>query len=445
MRIHALSVGILGSLSIVSGTLDTRTPRTPHKELPRRCDCYTVSGPDPGYFQHYKLWDFRTVDLKKHAHLNLSEPVVDGDGEWDEWEDFDESDDELESIVFPETNDTSQPDPTSLVLFKTSFERDWSSQAWERPGTPKAPVLMVNSKNNVFLTRDYERDDPHATYLVLRTTRHDGYTSTAEIETRLRNIYRCSLRVRLRFLPADFVMAQPPPQPRAWPPERPAHALLNNRTVDVNPTKPPHEGLPPPGACAGIFTYHDRQTESDIEILTRDPPHTVHYANQPDYDFEADREIPGASTIAQIPVPWNTWATHRLDWLSSISRWFVNGQIQDARTYRVPDKHSMVVLNLWSDGGLWTGDMKLGDSIYMGIEYIELIYNRSSDPPNPLYANPQNSMPNLNLMDINRDQPTEPSHFICKPGRQGRECRKQKFLNKPRAEFCYNPCNVDGL
>jgi hypothetical protein len=39
----------------------------------------------------------------------------------------------------------------------------------------------------------------------------------------------------------------------------------------------------------------------------------------------------------------------------------------------------MIILNLWSDGGLWTGDIRIGDSIYLGIEYIELIYNRSSD------------------------------------------------------------------
>ncbi|CAG8227275.1 unnamed protein product [Penicillium salamii] len=444
MKIRALYTGVAGIvgvyLSVVSTALDTKAPHTPYKQIPRGCDCYTVSGPEPGYFQHYKLWDFRTVDLKKHAHLNLSEPIVDGDGEWEEWEDFDDNYDEPESIDTPELNDTSPSDPTSLVFFKTSFERDWSSQAWERPGTPKSPVLMINSKNNIFFTRDHEQVDPHATYLVLRTTRHDGYTSTAEIETRLRNIYRCSLRVRLRFLPRDFVMAQPP-QPGETPP---VIASLNDKSTGPNQRKPVHEGLPAPGACAGIFTYHDRNTESDIEILTRDPPHVVHYANQPDYDFEADREIPGASTIATLPVPWTTWATHRLDWFPSISRWLVNGEIQDARTYRVPDLQSMVVLNLWSDGGLWTGDMRLGDSIYMGIEYIELIYNRTTDASNPLHATPQNPLQNAMHMDYGHPA-SDSKHFICKPGREGRECRRQKFLNRPRAESCHNPCNIDAL
>lgn len=447
MKASAFTTGIVGIYLSAISALALKAPHTPYKELPEGCDCYTVSGPDPGYFQHYKLWDFRTVDLKKHAHLNLSEPIGEGEGEWDDWDDFDEGDNEPDVILPPETDDTHQPDPTSLAFFKTSFERDWSSQAWERKGTPKAPVLMVNSKNNVFLTRDYERENPNATYLVLRTTRHDGYTSTAEIETRLRNIYRCSLRVRLRFLPADFAMAQPP-QPREWPPlapERHAIARLNNETVGINQTITLHEGLPPSGACAGIFTYHDRITESDIEILTRDPSHVVHYANQPDYDFENDREIPGASTIAEIPVPWTTWATHRLDWLPDISRWLVNDQIVDARTYRVPDLQSMVVLNLWSDGGLWTGDMKLGDSIYMGIEYIELIYNRSSDVADALRAPPQNPLQNSIHIDPGQASASDASHFVCKPGKEGRECRKQKFLSRHRAESCYKSCNIDEL
>jgi hypothetical protein len=369
----------------------------------------------------------------------------------DEWDDYDQGEDEGDDYASAGTHDTQIPDPSSLVFFKTSFERDWSSQAWERPGTPKAPVLMINSKNNIFLTRDYERDDPEATYLVLRTTRHDGYTSTAEIETRLRNIYRCSLRVRLRLLPADFVMAQPPKgQDLSSQAHQHATGHLMGQMPGANQTIPLHEGLPSPGACAGIFTYHDRATESDIEILTRDPSHRVHYANQPDYDFENDRRIPGASTVADLPVPWTQWATHRLDWLPDISRWYVNDQIQDARTYRVPNLQSMIVLNLWSDGGLWTGDMKLGDSIYMGIEYIELIYNRSSDAPyvhaSQNHRNPQNPL-RRNRTIIENDNSSMPDweHARCKPGRDGRECRKQRFLNRPRPEFCQRVCNIDEL
>jgi hypothetical protein len=457
MRVNILNLAVVLCFgTLASSTLQptaTTSPQTSSNKRPHGCDCFIVSGPDPGYFQHYKLWDFRSVDLRKHAHLNLTEPLPDSDGDWD---DEDEGDEEGPNIPFTTTppNGKKEADPSSLVFFKTAFERDWSSQDWERQGSPIAPVYMVNSKNNVFLTKDYEQEDPHATYLVLRTTRHDNYTSTAEIETRVRNIFRCSLRVRLRLLPANLIVSQPP-QPREWPPRNPQkHAIapLNNRTVAGNRTIPFREAIPPPGACAGIFTYHGRRSESDIEILTRDPKHRVHYANQPDYDPFTDREIPGASTVADLPVPWTTWATHRLDWLSDMSRWFLNDQIQDAKSYRVPDLGSMIVLNLWSDGGAWTGDIKIGESVYMGIEYIELVYNRTSDAAgrnsSSQYHNGQQVFPftDTSIIDnhLLRGNTSEERH-VCPQGRKGLKCRKERSRNRPHHEFCQTSCNIDEV
>ncbi|KAJ5977981.1 hypothetical protein N7501_001323 [Penicillium viridicatum] len=450
MRINVLFFGIaVISFGTVASTLSVpRAPPLPAKKRPHGCDCYTISGPDPGYFQHYKLWDFRAVDLKKHASLNLSEPIDYGDEDWDDDDEGDDQDPQ-NGHLSPGVHDEKGTDPRSLVFYKTSFERDWSSQNWERRGTPIAPVPMVNSKHNVFLTRDHERTDTYATYLVLRTTRFSEYTSTAEIETRIRNIYRCSVRVRLRVLPAGSVVSEPP-QPKEWPPRDPKR----HPTVPLNKTIPPlRNGRPPDGACAGIFTYHDQTCESDIEILTRDPAYRVHYANQPDYDFDADREIPGASTIADIPVPWTTWSTHRLDWLSDMSRWYVNNQMQDAKSYRVPNLESMIILNLWSNGGLWTGDMRIGDSIYLGIEYIEMIYNRSSDALRPYVSLSQNhgghQRPPPTNGSLGNGDPLEPDrnqkHEKCKPGRQGRECRRKKWRNRPLRESCQRPCNIDGL
>ncbi|KAJ5356618.1 Endo-1-3(4)-beta-glucanase [Penicillium concentricum] len=446
INVFAFGVVVIYLGTVASSLSDARAPpQSPAKKRPRGCDCYTISGPDPGYFQHYKIWDFRAVDLNKHANLNLSEPIDYGDEDWD---DDDEGDDQNPQNGSPGVHESKNPDPRSLVFYKTSFERDWSSQNWERRGTPISPILMVNSKHNVFLTRDHEQDDPHATYLVLRTTRFSEHTSTAEIETRLHNIYRCSLRVRFRLLPAGSIVSQPP-HPGEWPPRDPKRhstAPWNNKTT------PLHDGRPSDGACAGIFTYHDQTCESDIEILTRDPSHRVHYANQPDYDFAADRDIPGASTIADVPVPWTTWSTHRLDWLSNMSRWYVNDQIQDAKSYRVPDLESMIVINLWSNGGLWTGDMRIGDSIYMGIEYIELGYNRSTDAFRGFNVSPSQNhgghqRATLTNGSLGNEHPLEPDNKDekCKPGRQGRECRRKKWRNRPLKVFCQRPCNIDEL
>ncbi|CAG8903813.1 unnamed protein product [Penicillium egyptiacum] len=452
MRISVLSFGVaVIYLGTIASTLSvTRAPpQLPAKKRPHGCDCYTISGPDPGYFQHYKLWDFRAVDLKKHANLNLSDPIDYSDEDWDD-DDVDGDDQYPQNgTLSPGVHDGKDPDLRSLAFYKTSFERDWSSQNWERRGTPVAPVLMINSKHNVFLTHDPDQDGSHATFLVLRTTRFSEYTSTAEIETRIRNIFRCSLRVRLRLLPASFIVSQPPLH-REWPPRDPKRhrtAPFNNGTIPLRGSRPSG------GACAGIFTYHDSTCESDIEILTRDPSHRVHYANQPDYDFAGDREIPGASTIADVPVPWTTWSTHRLDWLSDMSRWYVNNEMQDAKSYGVPELESMVILNLWSNGGLWTGDMGIGDSIYMGIEYIELIYNRSSDafrgPSVPFSQNHggHQRMPLPPANGSGNGHPLEPGKKDkkCQPGRQGRECRRNKWRNRPLHKSCRRPCNIDEL
>ncbi|KAJ5120300.1 Endo-1-3(4)-beta-glucanase [Penicillium bovifimosum] len=430
MKIHILALGaaVIHLGTVTSALPDAQPPSHYPKNRPHGCDCYTVSGPDPGYFQHYKFWDFRAVDLRRHAHPNMSGPVQDNDEDWD-------------NVAPGDHHYGTDPNPNSLVFYKTAFERDWSSQNWKRDGSFISPVVMVNSKSNVFFTRDHERQDPHATYLVMRTTRFSNYTSAAEIETRLRDIYRCSLRVRLRFLPTNFIVSEPA-QSQEWPPNNPKR----------HPRPPPNDhpitvpdGKPSPGACAGIFTYHDLTTESDIEILTRDPSHRVHYANQPDYDFAADEEIPGASTIADLPVPWTNWSTHRLDWQADMSRWFVDGQIQDARSYGVPELQSMIVLNLWSDGGLWTGDMGIGDSVYLGVEYIELAYNRSSDVSRGLYGPfSENHGGHQNVLSADDDDGLEADgKGMCKPGRQGRECRRKKWKKRPRRGFCRRPCNID--
>lgn len=113
-------------------------------------------------------------------------------------------------------------------------------------------------------------------------------------------------------------------------------------------------------------------------MLTADPPNRVHYANQPDYDPVADRIIPGASIAKDVPVPWTSWSTHRLDWLPDISRWYVENEPQASNTYSVPHDPSMLIINLWSDGGLWSGNLTVGESVYMGIEWIEIAYNVSN-------------------------------------------------------------------
>jgi hypothetical protein len=475
MKPGALSSVILG-LAIVSASLASASNSNPLLEIsekprrkkdPRACECFTVTGPDPGYFQHYKLWDFRSVPLARQAHTGIlnsqddeQEQLADWDDEDDEGEDADGNEDGHDGDQDENNDAHTAGEPDTLWFFETAFDKDWISQRWQRPRTDNAPIPMINSKLNVFFTRNRQELDDIVTYLVLRTTRHWNYTSTAEIETKGRNIVHCSLRVRLRVLPHNLVLSQPQNSP-VW----------NNHSTVLNTTASPAEAKPHPGACVGIFTYRAHNCESDIEILTKDPPYRVHYANQPDYDWIKDAMIPGASTIVDLPVHWTTWSTHRLDWLPNISRWWVNDKPQDAKTYRVPDQPSRLVINLWSDGGVWTGDMRIGESVFMAIEYIELAYNVSSRgsqgfeiPPSERHGGHQIPARNISSSDVDSwlDESGEPVAEIidgssmkkCKKGRKGRKCRKgrKKHGKKPKrpphrdpSARCDRACNIDDL
>lgn len=271
----------------------------------------------------------------------------------------------------------------------------------------------------------------------------------------------------MRIIPANVLVAHPPIAEESLPADLLQHSIpaLNDVAHLVNQTVSTDD-RPPSGACVGIFTYHAHNCESDIEILTSDPSNRVRYANQPDYDPSTDQMIPGASTIADLPVPWTSWSTHRLDWHRDRSRWYVDNILQEAKSYRVPNLQSRLVINLWSDGGAWTGDMRLGDTIYIGIEYIELAYNRSSDgsdgmgiPPSQRHAGHQVPAMNISTLDVDAaDEHTfSPATEIvtgarkkkCKKGRKGRKCREKHGKggkdDERKDRSCRRPCNIDTL
>ncbi|KAK2744853.1 hypothetical protein FQN57_004177 [Myotisia sp. PD_48] len=390
---RVIQPSIIRSAPIVTGTgipsLGNETPTYPQKlggtnndtNPASPCECYVVSGDDAGYFQHYSFYDFRrppsrssTVSRKNATHPKRQlrptsaahSPLINHD-------------------LFAAGPDQAKRYHESLE--GTSFVADWDIQAWKRESTPQSPITMLHSWNNVFLVKNSTDEDDETTHLVMRASRLENNTSTAEIQTKLHDILHSSLRVRFRLY------AEP-----EWK-DFPKVDAENNSGLFEAPL-PPHDPLPAysssgeeeeapgPGVCAGIFTYRSRFQESDIEILTSDPPGRIHYANQPDWDPETDEIIPGASDILDLSVPWTSWATHRLDWFPEISRWYLNDEGQLSKTYGVPTAPSMILLNFWSDGGVWTGNLSVGSSVFMAIEYIEIAYNRSSNrvTPNPSKA-----------------------------------------------------------
>lgn len=351
-------------LLLAAASLSTASPLRNQTVAPA-CDCYTVSGPDPGYFQHHRFWDFRQVPLNAQAIKDFTfQPAG------------------TQNVASPAAANY-EPNAAPVLLKDTPFAADWTIEDWHRSGSQLFPIPIANSNKNAFLTRSLVGGG--SSFLAMRTRRFERYSSTAEIVTRVTNFMHVSFRVRLRILGNDEQILAPllveEQQLRARRDLPTAEILAQN----VDPRVQRMATLQPPstGACVGIFTFFSRTSESDIEILTSDPPNRAHYANQPDYDPVRNIVIPGSQVAVDAHVPWTTWSTYRLDWLPGMSRWYVENQLQASLTYGVPVDPSRLIVNIWSDGGLWSGNLTVGNSVHLGIEWIEMTYNLTGEAPRP--------------------------------------------------------------
>lgn len=209
-----------------------------------------------------------------------------------------------------------------------AWNADWNIQNWSKPATDDFPTPMNNSMANIYLGQE---DD--VSFLTLRTSRQEDYQTAGEMENQQKNLMHVSMRMYGR----------------------------------VRGDK---------GAVAGFFTFIDDTNESDIEILTDDPTDQIRYTNQPSVDKEGN-EIAAASVGPTNLPSWENWQTHRIDWLPKNSYWYLNDQQVAANTYSVPRKSSFMVLNMWSDGGEWSGKMDVDGSAEFQVQWIEMTFNTS--------------------------------------------------------------------
>lgn len=128
------------------------------------------------------------------------------------------------------------------------------------------------------------------------------------------------------------------------------------------------------GACAGIFTYADENNEVDVELLTRDSPNTWRFTNQPAVDKDGNL-IEQASLAPNNLAGWTDWHEIRIDWLPTTSNWYVDGSLVASNAYSVPRKASGLVLNMWSDGGLWTQEMAIGSTAQLDVQWVEVVFD----------------------------------------------------------------------
>ncbi|KAM5351255.1 hypothetical protein ACJ41O_003978 [Fusarium nematophilum] len=287
------------------------------------CSCYLTNGTNSAYYSRHMFFDFR--DLGEHAGVP--------------------------GLI---KNASRTADVTSSYFNSEDWGNTWSIQDWSNRKSGgvslsgDAAVLMVNSPNNIYIEKNDDDDDDgddddasSGTFLTMRTARLPGFQTAAEFESVSTYNY-LSIRMRARVTGS-------------------------------------------PGACMAMFTYLEGEQladvqEADIEILTRDPRSRIQYTNQPSFTDDGD-EVPKATRNASLPdgVGWDDWVVHRLDWTPERSVWYAAGHEVASIAFQTPEDPAQVLFNAWSDGGEWSGNMSLTGAAYMQIQWIEMVYNSTSE------------------------------------------------------------------
>lgn len=224
--------------------------------------------------------------------------------------------------------------PVTCPLFDWSnaFTTFWGPQHWKN-GNNDFPMAMTY--NNLYIEKNGGGQSD--TFMTMRTSRLPGFQTAAELQSMDKHDH-ASIRMLAR-----------------------SHGS--------------------PGACTSVFTYLGAEhlkdvQECDIEMLTRETDTAIHYTNQPSY-LEDGTTVDGASYNVTLPngLKWSDWITHRLDWTPGRTTLSVNGQETHTQTFQAPRDPSLILLNAWSDGGVWTGKMPSGGEAYQNVQWIEILYN----------------------------------------------------------------------
>lgn len=239
-------------------------------------------------------------------------------------------------------DETTQASNTSAYFESDDWNSAWNIQNWNNSDQlgDEVPTLLINSPNNIYIDSDGETDN--STFLTMRTARLPDFQSGAEIHSIAYSYQYLSLRMLAR--------------------------TAGDR-----------------GAVTAMFTYLAADDpanvqEADLEVRTSDPNTVIQYTNQPSVTDQGVVETQ-ATVNATMPygLSWTDWAVHRLDWTPTQSTWYVDGESIATIAYQVPRDPTAVLFNVWSDGGSWAGNMTVGGSAYMNIQWIEMVFNSTDD------------------------------------------------------------------
>jgi hypothetical protein len=305
------------------------TLTTAQKDNAAECSCFVTNGTSSSYYLNHRFWDFR------HVSSSLVSPST--------------------PLVLQAASDTTNADSTSAFFSQTSFANDWAAQTWDNSDTlgtdsSDASILMLNSRNNVYITPAVStgtnsKSENYTTLLTLRSARTAEFQSAGEIDSTEQNFKHLSVRYLARVSGSS-------------------------------------------GACAGLFTYRCPGVcqstsstiveEADIEILTQGPDNAIQYTNQPSETPDGNA-IAAATRNVTIDGSWTDWNVYRYDWTDGMSTWYVNGTQTANISVQAPKNPAQLILNMWGDGGSWTGNMSVGEEAYLQVQWIEVFFNTSGN------------------------------------------------------------------
>jgi hypothetical protein len=298
------------------------------------CTIFSTNGSSASHFEYYRFYDFRNIQTSRSEQSTSSEAslfpadrMVNNATWTDDWS--------IRVLSKGAANDHSLPIEYSAS--NVNIGTLTSPNPTSRTGKLTRPPV-----NSTEASRD------STTYLALSTKRLPSSQQAGELEYKLANLSYASIRVLARVRGA-------------------------------------------PGAVAGIFTYWNDTTESDIEVLTRDPATSVQYSNQPT-TVDSGATVQGSTWNVTMPsgTAWTSWNVHRLDWAPGQSAWYANGVRMAGTGVNVPRNPSMLILNMWSNGGAWSGAMAVGAVAELQVKWIEVVFNISSEVAT---ASPSTSKP----------------------------------------------------
>ncbi|KAI8628437.1 concanavalin A-like lectin/glucanase domain-containing protein [Xylariaceae sp. FL1651] len=313
-----LSLAALSLSGLAQGRpLTTTAPADDDDDAPiAACDCYKAMAFSSALFTHRKFFDFRNIPFP------------------------------LTPAPIGRAADDAAAGPTHPYFLTPAWSDTWGIRNWASPGRG---VIRVNSPNNVFIAAADDDDHDHGhsslsssstpvtTHLTLRTLRHPAYQSTAEVESHSMDYQFLTMRMRARTRGSS-------------------------------------------GAVTALFTYNGRTKpvqEADYEIRTVTDPRVMQFTNQPGWDGQ---DKPDATRIVTLPSPWTEWQEYRYDWTPGSSDWFFNGKRIASIQYQTPTEPLSVLMNVWSNGGGWSGVMKPGAEAEMQVQWFDLTYNSTSEP-----------------------------------------------------------------